>query len=539
MKDLCALAALVGGMVALAAHLDLAGRCLSVAAGFEPLILDVLISLPFALAIAAALFVFRRWSELRREIDERVRVQGELQQQAFSDPLTGLANRALFRNRLEHAFARRQRTGEGIHVLFLDLDGFKRLNDSLGHAAGDELLAEVSRRLRTCVRAADTVARMGGDEFAILLGTSRSREDGEVMARRVSDVLEAPFPLGGKTVSITASIGVTSTAHGADAEELLRNADLAMYGAKQRGKDCWVVYERQMYAALLDRLAREEELRRAVVEGPERHFVIHYQPIVELTSGRLRGFEALLRWSHPEQGLVAPAEFIPLAEDTGLIVPLGAWVLEEACRQLAEWEADGEAAEQLTISVNAAVAQLSHPEFVDHVIDAVEGARISPSRLVLEITETLAVDATEAQLAGLLRLRDAGVRFAIDDFGTGYSRFGYVQKLPIDLIKIDRSFLAEITSGEADSAVTGSIIALAQALRLDIVPEGVETEDQAEWLRRQGCTSAQGFRFGRPMVAADIAALLKSREITPESIAPLMARTPKRDASGRELPTSP
>jgi diguanylate cyclase (GGDEF)-like protein len=428
-----------------------------------------------------------------RDISERKRLEAELIHQAFHDALTGLANRALFRDRVEHALTRTGRDTEHIAVCFLDLDNFKAVNDGLGHEAGDRLLCVVAARLVGATRTHDTVARLGGDEFALLL--EGVRDDAEAMAiiERVESAMRTPMSLDGKPVAITASTGIARSGPDARADELLRNADVAMYRAKARGGGAHALFVPEMHAAVLDRLELEADLRMAIAA---QQFHLLYQPVVELASGRVVGVEALLRWNHYKRGLVMPGEFIPLAEESGLIIPLGRWVLNEACRQGALFGGPA-----LSISVNLSGRQLQHAGLTDDVVDALRRSGLPPDRLVLEITESVIMQDTEATLHKLQALKTLGIRLAIDDFGTGYSSLGYLQRFPIDILKLDKTFVDGVARGGTDAALARAIIALGDTLHLSTVAEGVEHAQQRDELLALGCELAQGYLFARPLDA--------------------------------------
>jgi diguanylate cyclase (GGDEF)-like protein len=403
-----------------------------------------------------------------------------LRRLAFEDSLTGLPNRPLFEQRIASTL----QTGEPAVVAFLDLDDFKQVNDSLGHAAGDRLLEICGQRLRNALRAGDTVARLGGDEFAIL---AVDVTDLDAFVDRIFSVLSAPLMLEGKRLYLRASIGVATTLSG---PELLRNADLAMYAAKAAGTNRCAFFTEDMHINAVERLDRREQLERAIEKDELR---LHYQPIVDLDLGRVAGFEALVRWQHPVRGFLGPGEFIPLAEETGLIVPLGRWVLREAARQAAQW------AGAPYLSVNVASAQLEQPGFVEEVASAVRDSGLEPSRLVLEVTESSLVGALEAER--LQSLRSMGVRLAIDDFGTGYSSLSYLRRFPMDVLKIDRSFTRDACE---DSALLEAIVAMGESLGLVLIPEGIEEPEQADALRALGCRLGQGYLFGRPVPAEEL-----------------------------------
>ena len=437
-----------------------------------------------------------------RDVHERKLLEDRLSHQAFHDPLTNLANRALLANRVEHALARLQRDGRPPAVLFLDLDNFKTVNDSLGHTAGDQLLIEVARRLQSCVRLTDTPARLGGDEFALLLEDTSGLEAATEVAERVARSLRMPFALQGQEVFLTASMGIAISASAREpATELLRNADVAMYTAKQRGKDRLAVFEPSMHADVVRRMELEADLRRAV---DRNEFVLHYQPIVDLAQERMAGAEALIRWRHPQSGLLYPGQFIQLAEDSDLIVAIGRWVLEEACRQACTWPTGPGA---LHVSVNLSARQLQEPGLVGEVAAALRASGLDPARLVLEITESLVMIETRTVVGRLHDLKRLGVRLAIDDFGTGYSSLSYLQKLPVDILKIDKSFMDGLAAGAGTALVRG-IVELGKAMGLIMVAEGIEHAEQAAALRTFGAQYAQGYYFSRPVEPAALDALI-------------------------------
>ncbi len=445
-----------------------------------------------------------------RDVTDRKRLEDQLQHEAFHDPLTGLANRALFADRVTHALARAARGPvDQLAVLFTDLDDFKLVNDSLGHAAGDELLTAVGERIRACLRRQDTAARLGGDEFGILVEDA-SAEKAEEVALRILDALRQPFSLAARQIFLQASIGTAlggGLGSAVTAEELLRNADVAMYTAKSRGKGRHEFYEARMHASALHRLELRERLETAL-EAEE--FVVHYQPVVDLRSGEIAGVEALVRGRQPTGRLALPAEFIPLAEETGLIVPLGQWVLDEACRQARAWHA--EVAGPLSMAVNVASRQLQDPAFTSSLAATVRRSGARPGDLVLELTESALLDDGDTTAASIAGMKELGVRIALDDFGTGYSSLSHLRRFPIDMLKIDRSFVNGI-DGEDDGerALVHSIIRLARSLELETVAEGVERPEQVVRLRALGARLGQGFHFARPMDPADLSALLRSR----------------------------
>ena len=425
------------------------------------------------------------------DVTARRKAQARLLQAAFYDPLTGLPNRALFKDRLEIAFARAKgREAARFAVFFLDLDRFKLVNDSLGHRAGDELLVQIARRLESCRRAGDTVARLGGDEFTLLVEGVATDEEAIAVAERVHRSLMPPYMIEGHEVFAGASIGIALGGPATErVEHLLRDADTAMYRAKVRG--CrHAVFDSSMHERAMAALRIENELRRALERGELR---VHYQPIVELSSSKILGVEALVRWEHRERGLVPPSEFIPLAEETGLVVPLGHWVLDEACRALSTLP------ERITLSVNLSGRQLLQPEFCTELKEMLARCRIDPSRLRLELTESMLIGNGAAAIAALTQLRGTGVRLCIDDFGTGYSSLSYLHELPIDSLKIDRSFVGAMGDDERKIKIVQSILVLGKALGIDVVAEGVETQEQVEVLRKLGCERAQGYFFARPV----------------------------------------
>ena len=440
-----------------------------------------------------------------QDTSERKALEAQLLHQAFHDPLTELANRALFRDRLEHALARTARESGRIAVLLLDLDNFKAVNDTQGHAAGDRMLEIVATRLRAATRGCDTVARLGGDEFAVLLEQMHAAAGAEIVARRIIEALGYPVEMGaGRGVSVAASVGIAVLNPGEGAEELLRNADVAMYEAKNRDRGGWVLYDPAMHATLVDRVSLESDLRRAL---ELQQLSLAYQPIVELDSGAMTGVETLLRWDHPKRGSVPPTTFISVAEESGLILPIGRWVLNEACRQGAAWNARRKEL-PLTITVNLSGRQLLHDSIVADVRSALESSRLDPECLIVEITETVLMHETDVTLARLAEFKALGVRLAIDDFGTGYSSLSYLQQFPVDVLKIDQSFIEGLRRGSTDASLIKAIIALAGSLTLSTIAEGVEDIGQQRQLRTLGCHSAQGFLFSRPITPAEVDELL-------------------------------
>jgi diguanylate cyclase len=425
------------------------------------------------------------------------------EEQAFRDALTRLPNRALFLDRVGHALVRTDRRAGVLAVLFVDLDGFKDVNDSLGHAAGDHLLCSVAERLRGCVRAADTVARLGGDEFAILLEDISGRQEPARAAQRILDALSVPFSVAGMESTVGASIGIALNTHADTVDTLLRNADVAMYTVKDSGRGRYEFYVSEMLTTVLGRVDLEHQLRGAL---EAEQLVVHYQPMIELSTGKVRGLEALLRWQHPTRGLLAPADFIKVAEETGAIISIGRWVLQTACRQVQQWNANRP--EPLRMSVNLSPVQVLHPGIVRDVSDALSTSGLEPAYLMLELTEEVLLKDTDLAARRLQELKELGVWLAIDDFGTGYSSLNYLRRLPFDVLKIDKAFIDEIALGTSESVLAIAIVNLAQTLGMQAVAEGVEQTDQADVLRQLACPFAQGYLFAKPAPAAQTELLL-------------------------------
>ncbi len=453
-----------------------------------------------------------------RDITERKVLEEELRHQAFHDALTGLANRALFEDRLAHALAGARRHGRPVAVLFLDLDDFKTINDSLGHSTGDELLRAVAIRLSGVIRVTDTAARLGGDEFAVLLEIMEEEMDAETVAERMLDALRAPFDLAGRELRISASVGLAKSDGSAGVDELLRNADTAMYAAKESGKGTAQAFEAGMHERVLDRLELTAELQRAL---EKQEFELDYQPIVELETGRITGAEALVRWAHPTRGRLAPGHFIALAETTGLIVPLGRWILDTACAQAARWRLEFPE-RRLDMNVNVSTRQLHDPAFPRIVAAALRDSDLEADLLVLEITESLLPDASAEIIDQLRQLKALGVRVAVDDFGTGYSALSRLQAYPVDILKIDRSFIDGIEHDPGKGQLVRGIVNLGESLQLQVVAEGIEEREQADQLRQMRSPLGQGFLFSRPLDADRLAGLLRDgRPLTaPESPLP-------------------
>ena len=437
------------------------------------------------------------------DVTERKQLEQQLAHQAFHDPLTNLANRVLFRDRVEHALQRAVRGGGKPAVLFIDLDNFKAVNDGLGHSAGDWLLIEVAARLQNCLRPADTVARLGGDEFAVLLDDEAA--NAEDIADRILAAFRSPFAVQGTDIVVTMSIGIASLLPDHGADDVLRNADLALYRAKAEGKARAASFEPEMHVAALRRLELEAELRRAIDgETGSGSLVLYYQPIARFSTGRMAGYEALVRWKHPERGLLEPFDFISLAEETGLIIPLGRWVLHEATRQTKDWQVRygpliRGTGMSLMVGVNLSGRHLAHSEVVDDVSSALKRSGLAPSHLTLEMTESMLVHDNRATLERLHALKALGVRLSIDDFGTGYSSLAYLERFPVDSLKMDRSFIASLDTVDTKSPLAEAVIGLGRILQLKVVAEGIETKSQWERLKALGCTLGQGYYISYPL----------------------------------------
>ncbi len=441
------------------------------------------------------------------DITQRKAAEDRLLHDAFHDALTGLPNRVLLLDRLERSIVRMaRRTEHRFAVLFIDLDGFKVVNDSLGHQTGDQLLIAVSRRLETCLRQGDTIARLGGDEFVILVDDIEDLKDVLNLADRALQELQRPFLLNGLELVTTASIGIAlSGSRDSSAETLLRDADIAMYQAKSRGKGGYVVFDEAMHASAMTRMKLEADLRQAAMR---REFQLHYQPIVSLRTGRIAGFEALLRWNNSERGMVSPDQFIPVAEETKLILPLGLWVLREAAEQLRRWQLTHRTKPPLKMSVNLSCRQFLQSDLVYQIERILLETGVDGSCLRLEITESAIMDQVETALAVLARLKSLGIRLAIDDFGKGYSSLSYLHQLPCDVLKIDQGFVARMGAHGENSEVVRTIVALAQGLGLEVVAEGIEAPYQLTHLRELGCQYGQGYLFSHPLHSEDAGQLL-------------------------------
>jgi diguanylate cyclase (GGDEF)-like protein len=432
-----------------------------------------------------------------QDITEQRRSEAKIAHMALHDALTGLPNRTLLNERLRHGLSRVGR-GELVVAHLLDLDHFKNVNDTLGHPAGDKLLEMAADRLRSIARHTDTVARMGGDEFAILQTAVSQPSEATALALKLIELVGKPYEIDGQQVVVGTSVGIAVAAEGLTPDQLLRNADLALYRAKGDGRGTFRFFEQGMDEELQERRAMEADLRKALSAG---EFELHYQPVINLESGGIRGFEALIRWRHPEKGLIPPANFIPLAEEIGCIVPLGEWTIRQACATAAAWP------DPLEVAVNLSPVQFSTPGLVQVVLNALSASGLPARRLELEITESTLLQDRESTLSTLYQLRALGVRIAMDDFGTGYSSLSYLQSFPFDKIKIDRSFVADIAEGSGSLDIVRAVAAMAKGLGMTTTAEGVETVEQLEAVRSEGCTEVQGFLFSRPLPADEIAAL--------------------------------
>jgi len=452
-----------------------------------------------------------------RDVTDRKAIQQRIQHLAYHDNLTGLPNRGLLQDRLAHSIARADRTGRKVAVLFIDLDNFKNINDTLGHDVGDELLRQVARRLGECVRAGDTIARQGGDEFIVLLDNLEDGRGASVVAQKILNSLRAAFPLGGTEQHVSGSVGIAVYPEdGKDAQTLMKNADTAMFHGKGIGKNTYQYFTAQMNIAVKRRMTLESALRRAVMQ---KDFVLHYQPQVNLDTGEIVAVESLVRWKTEDSGTVMPGDFIPLAEETGLINEIGEWVLREACRQNREWQARGLAPRRMAVNLSA--RQFADKAFLDTVTRVLQETGLDPKWLELEITESQVMRQTEGMILLLNRLAEMGVHLAIDDFGTGYSSLSYLKRLPIQKLKIDQSFIRDITVDPNDTAIVVAIISMARSLDLETIAEGVETAGQLALLRAKECRVGQGFYFSAPVSAENLYLLLRQNN--------LYAREPARE----------
>lgn len=448
--------------------------------------------------IIGAILVFHDVSEKRSLLKQMIH-------QAYHDPLTGLPNRILFNDRLSLALAQAHRNKEMLAVLFLDLDYFKLVNDTLGHAVGDKVLKEVTGKISACLRESDTVARLGGDEFTILLPRICNEEDAARVARKINQAFQQPWVFDEKEFYITVSIGIALYPNdGEDAETLLRHADTAMYRAKDQGRNGYQLYTAAMNDKIMERLTLENSLRQAIKRN---EFTVFYQPQVNIGTGQITGLEALIRWQHPERGIVSPAEFIPLAEETGLIVPIGEWVLKTACMQNKTWQEAG--LQPVRVTVNLSARQFQQQNLVGIITQVLEETGLDSRWLELEITESALMQDLDFTIGLLYDLREMGVRISVDDFGTGYSSLNYLKRFPINALKIDRAFVRDITTNPEDAAIVSAIIVLAQNLNLELVAEGVETEEQLTFLKCRRCSEMQGYLFSKPRPAHEIEEVLK------------------------------
>jgi diguanylate cyclase (GGDEF)-like protein len=439
------------------------------------------------------------------DITERKRAEEQVKHLAFHDPLTSLPNRLLFNDRLTLAVAQAHRHNQKMAVLFLDLDRFKVINDSLGHSVGDELLRQVAERIQEHVREGDTVARLGGDEFTLLVPGINVEEDAAKIARKICDAIHAPFWIDGRELFVTTSLGVSVyPSDGHDAETLVRNADSAMYRAKEQGRDNYQLYTPAMNAKAIERLSLESRLRQAVAND---ELELHFQPFIDLKTAEVLGAEALLRWRHPELGLIPPGEFIPIAELSGLIVPIGEWVLRTACAEARKWHQQG--FQGLTVSVNLSSRQFQQTDLVSQVTQALEETGLEADKLDLEITESNAMQNAEHSINTLWGLKKQGVRISMDDFGTGYSSLNYLKRFPIDRIKLDQSFVRDLPGDKDDAAIAMAVIAMGRSLELVVIAEGVETEEQLAFLKGHECDQLQGFLLSRPLPSDAFETFLK------------------------------
>ncbi len=444
-----------------------------------------------------------------RDITERKAFEAQLEYQAFHDPLTNLPNRSLFMDRLEHALKSLGRGHRCIAVLFLDLDRFKLINDSLGHEVGDQLLRAVAERLRNRLRAGDTAARLGGDEFTVLLSDITDTSGAVRVAERITEDMQAPFILEGREVFVSTSIGISVAASSSDSSvDLLKDADIAMYRAKAKGWAGYEVFDKSMNAYALQRLDLEADLHRAMERGELR---VYYQPKLDLVSGRIEGMEALVRWQHPQRNLIHPAEFIPMAEETGLILPIGLWMVQQVCRQGRLWQEQYPSEPPLVMGVNLSVRQFQHAQLVTEVSKILKESGLDAHRLQFEVTESVVMENAESTIKRMQGLKALGVQLAIDDFGTGYSSLSYLKRFPIDTLKIDRSFINGLGQDLEDTAIVQAVITLAKTLQVQVTAEGVETAEQARHLMSLGCDLAQGYYFSEPLSVELASELLATR----------------------------
>ncbi|MBN1773790.1 MAG: EAL domain-containing protein [Deltaproteobacteria bacterium] len=494
--------------------------------------------------------LFARWLTIDAVLDERGspahyvgvfselcvahRKDAEVERAVHIDPLTGLPNRLLLRDRLRQAMLLGRRAGHKVALLHLDLDGFKALNERYGHAFGDRLLAAVAERLRTALRSTDTAAREGGDELLFLLPETAAASDAGLVARKLLELLVEPFQLeASRDVRVSASIGIVMYPDDAeDIDELLAHAEAAMQRAKGAGRNRYHFYSRSLQARASQELELEAELRRAL---EQEQFLLYYQPQVDARRGQLTGVEALVRWNHPRQGVLPPARFLKVAEDVGLIVPLGEWVVRTACRQARRWRDQG--LPPLRVAVNLAAAQFDDLRLVDRVAGWLIESGVDPRQFEVEITEGSAMRSPERTVERLMELKAIGVRVAIDDFGTGYSSLGYLKRFPVDTLKVDRTFLRDVPDDEENATLCAAVIGLARSLGMSVIAEGVETAAQVEFLREKECDELQGFLFSRPVPPDELARLARTRTtLLPEGLAPARSKTPARQRRGASIP---
>ena len=448
---------------------------------------------------------------------ERKRAEKNMQYLAHYDSLTGLANRVLFRERLEYGIARAQRNNSQLALLFIDLDRFKQINDTLGHNAGDELLVNVSGRIQSCTRKEDTVARLGGDEFVVILENIKSVKDVSYVANKIINALSKSDNIAGQELYITPSIGITIFPDdNTDANELIKYADAAMYQAKEKGRNRYQFFTDNMNNQSRYSLNVENKLRSAL-ENDE--FILHYQPKFDINNKTITGAEALIRWLHPELGMVPPLDFIPIAEDTGLIIPIGEWVIRESCRNLQEWKSLGY--NPIRVAVNLSPRQFRDSQIIDYILDTMVEFDIKPNEFEVEITESLLMEDTDATILSLNKLKAWGLHIAIDDFGTGYCSLGYLKKFPIDTLKIDRSFVKDILVEPDDAAITEAIIAMGHSLRISLTAEGIETEDQLRFLKQHGCQEGQGYLFSKPIEASELLEFMQLKTVPEDKPVPI------------------
>lgn len=490
-------------------------------------VLSGVIFLLFLLYLFLLMIVRRADRIIRSHENAERRAQAEqMHYMAYHDPLTGLPNRSLFKDRFQHAVTIANRTQKSLGVMFIDVDRFKAINDSMGHESGDAVLIEAAKRIRTCLRASDTACRIGGDEFTVILERLPSNEHAAQVANRLIQIFSEPMQVGSREIVVTASIGI-AVYPGAtqDIQRLLRDADAAMHAAKESGRNSYAFYTQEMETRAQESLEYELGLRQAL---QNREFLVYYQPRVNTATGTVTGAEALLRWQHPRRGLVMPDNFIPLLEDTGLVIPVGEWILQQACLQGRRWQDAGH--ESFGVSVNLSMKQFRAGTLISSVRNALEESGLPPRSLELEITETVLVDDAEQALDLMRELKQIGVTLSIDDFGTGYSSLNYLRRFPIDLLKIDGSFIRDVTRNRGDAAITTTIAVMAKSLRLGILAEGVETREQARFLKTIGCHDMQGFLFGGPVPAENFGARLGEMDVLKLAG---FDRTPGSDGSGK------